>query len=168
MTMDEHWWVVQTKPQQEALAIEHLEQQGMTIYCPLFKQESMRHRQMQESTIPLFPRYVFVLADDNAKETIHTIRSTIGLSRLIKVGDQPSIVKAEVIKQIKVLEAIHLQYIDPYFKEDDAVLITGGLCQGLEAVYQMDDGVARAVVLLNLLQQPTRLTIDKTQLKKSS
>ena len=67
-----------------------------------------------------------------------------------------------------MLEASILQRIDRYFKADDAVLITDGLYQGLEAVYQMDDGMARAVVLLNLLQHPTRLTIDKTQLKKNS
>jgi len=160
--------VVQTKPQQEALAIAHLEQQGMTTYCPLFKQESIRHRQVQVNTIPLFPRYIFVLADAHAKETIHTIRSTTGVSRLIKVGDQPSVIKTDVIDQIRVMEASHLQHIDRYFKADDAVLMTGGLYQGLEAVYQMDDGMARAVVVLNLLQQPVRLTIDKTRLKKSS
>ena len=146
----------------------HLEQQGMTAYCPLFKQESIHHRQVQVSTTPLFPRYVFVLADANAKETMHTIRSTTGVSRLIKVGDQPSVIKTDVIDQIRMMEATHLQYTERYFKADDAVLITGGLYQGLEAVYQMDDGMARAVVLLNLLQHPTQLTIDKTQLKKCS
>jgi len=160
--------VVQTKPQQEALAIAHLEQQGMTTYCPLFKQESIRHRQVQVNTIPLFPRYIFVLADAHAKETIHTIRSTTGVSRLIKVGDQPSVIKTDVIDQIRVMEASHLQHIDRYFKAGEAFLMTGGLYQGLEAVYQMDDGMARAVVVLNLLQQPVRLTIDKTRLKKSS
>ena len=160
--------MVQTKPQSESLAIKHLEQQGMTTYCPLFKQESIRHRQVRVNITPLFPRYVFVLADTNAKETIHTIRSTTGVSRLIKVDDQPSEIKTDVIDQIRMLQASHLQYIERYFKADDAVLITDGLYQGLEAVYQMDDGMARAVVLLNLLQHPARLTIDKNQLKKSS
>ena len=165
---NESWWVVQTKPQSESLAMKHLEQQGMTTYCPLFKQESIRHRQVRVNITPLFPRYIFVLGDINAKETIHTIRSTTGVSRLIKVGDQPSEIKTDVIDQIRMLEAGHLQRIDRYFKVDDAVHITDGLYQGLEAVYQMDDGMARAVVLLNLLQHPTRLTIDKTQLKKNS
>ena len=146
----------------------HLEEQGMTTYCPKFQQESIRHRQGQVNTVPLFPRYVFVLADANAKETIHTIRSTTGVSRLIKVGDQPSVIKTDVIDQIRMLQASHLQYIERYFKADDPVIITGGLYQRLEAVYQMDDGMARAVVLLNLLQHPTRLTIDKTKLKKIS
>ena len=165
---NESWWVVQTKPQSESLAMEHLEQQGMTTYCPMFKQESIRHRLVQVNTVPLFPRYVFVLADANAKETVHTIRSTTGVSRLIKVGDQPSEIKTDVIDQIRMLEASHLQRIDRYFKIDDAVHITDGLYRGLEAVYLMDDGMARAVVLLNLLQHPTQLAIDKAFLKKSS
>ena len=165
---NESWWVVQTKPQHEAVAMTHLEQQGMTTYCPKFQQESIRHRLVQVNTVPLFPRYVFILGDTNAKKTVHTIRSTTGVSRLIKVGDQPSEIKTDVIDQIRMLEASHLQRIDRYFKVDDAVLITDGLYQGLEAVYQMDDGMARAVVLLNLLQHPTRLTIDKAFLKKSS
>jgi transcriptional antiterminator RfaH len=166
--VDESWWVVQTKPQQEALAIAHLEQQGMMTYCPKFQQESIHQRQVKVRAIPLFPRYVFILGDFNAKKTMHTIRSTAGVSRLIKVGDQPSIIKTDVIDRIRVMEAGHLQRIEQYFKADDAVLITDGLYQGLEADYQMDDGMARAVVLLNLLQHPTRLTIDKTFLKKSS
>ena len=160
--------MVQTKPQHEVIAVTHLEEQGMTTYCPKFQQESIHQRQVKVRAIPLFPRYVFILGDFNAKQTMHTIRSTTGVSRLIKVGDQPSVIKADVIDQIRMLEAGHLQRIDRYFKADDAVLITDGLYQGLEAVYQMDDGMARAVVLLNLLQQPTRLTIDKTQLKKNS
>ena len=165
---NESWWVVQTKPQHEVIAVTHLEAQGMTTYCPKFQQESIRHRLVQVNTVPLFPRYVFILGDFNAKQTMHTIRSTTGVSRLIKVGDQPSVIKTDVIDQIRMLEASHLQYIERYFKADDAVLITDGLYQGLEAVYQMDDGMARAVVLLNLLQHSTRLTIDKAFLKKSS
>ena len=165
---NEPWWVVQTKPQHEVIAMTHLEEQGMTTYCTLFRQEPIRHRQVRVNIIPLFPRYVFVLGNTNAKETIHTIRSTTGVSRLIKVRDQPSEIKTDVIDQIRVMEASHLQRIDRYFKVDDAVLITDGLYQGLEAVYQMDDGMARALVLLNLLQHPTQLAIDKAFLKKSS
>ena len=160
--------MVQTKPQQEALAIAHLEPQGMTTYCPKFQQESIRQRQVKVRTVPLFPRYVFVLANGVAQQQMHKIRSTVGVSQLIKVGEEPCTLDATVMQNIIVMEASHLQYIDRYFKADDAVLITGGLYQGLEAVYQMDDGMARAVVLLNLLQHPTRLSIDKTKLKKIS
>ena len=159
---------MQTKPEQEALAIAHLEQQGMMTYCPKFQQESIRQRQVRIRSVPLFPRYVFVLANGMAQQQMHRIRSTVGVSKLIKIGEAPYTLDATVMQNIMVMEASHLQNTERYFKADDAVLITNGVYQGLEAVYQMDDGMARAVVLLNLLQHPTQLIIDKTQLKKSS
>jgi hypothetical protein len=40
MTDKESWWVVQTKPQHEVQAMTHLEQQGITTYCPKFQQKN--------------------------------------------------------------------------------------------------------------------------------
>jgi len=168
MTGIESWWVVQTKPQQEVQAINHLEQQGMTSYCPKFLRESISQKQVKVRTFPLFPRYVFVLANEVAQQQIHTIRSMVGVSQLIKVGDVPCTLDATLMRNIMAMEASHLQETHRYFKADDAVVITDGLYQGLEGVYQMDQGLERAVVLLNLLQHPTRLSIDKTKLKKIS
>ncbi|MDC0999940.1 transcription termination/antitermination NusG family protein [Methylophilaceae bacterium] len=132
------------------------------------KKETLRGRQVKVTTAPLFARYVFVLADPAAQQTVHTIRSTRGVSQLIKVGEQPTLVKASVIDKIKVLETEHLNQTKHYFKANDEVFITSGLYQGLEAIYQINDGLERAVVLLNLLQKETQLILDKTQLKKRS
>lgn len=167
-TTDQHWWVVQTKPQGEALAIEHLHEQNFTTYCPMYQKETLRGRQVKVTTIPLFARYVFVLADQAAQQTVHMIRSTHGVSQLIKVGEQPTLVKASIIDAIKALETEHLNQVKPHFTSNDKVVISQGIYQGLEAIYQMDEGLERAVVLLNLLQHETRLTLDKTQLKKRS
>jgi transcriptional antiterminator RfaH len=164
----EPWWVVQTKPQHEVQAMTHLEQQGMTTYCPQFQQEFISQRQVKLRITPLFPRYVFVLANGVAQQQVHRMRSTVGVSQLIKVGDVPCTLDVTVIKEIMTMEASHLHEAQSYFKADDAVLITGGLYHGLEGVYQLDQGLERAVVLLNLLQHPTRLSIDKTKLKKIS
>ena len=163
---DQHWWVVQTKPQGESLAIEHLHEQNFTTYCPMYQKETIRGRQVKVTTTPLFARYVFVLADQAALQTVHTIRSTRGVSQLIKVGEQPTLVKASIIEAIKALETAHLNQVKPHFTSNDKVIISQGLYQGLEAIYQMDDGLERAVVMLNLLQRDTQLTLNKTQLKK--
>ena len=160
------WWVVQTKPQGEALAIEHLHEQGLTTYCPMYQKEIIRGRRAKVTTTPLFARYVFVLADPAAQLTVHTIRSTRGVSQLIKVGERPTLVKASIIAEIKALETEHLNQVKPHFTSNDKVVISQGIYQGLEAIYQMDKGLERAVVMLNLLQRETQLTINKTQLKK--
>lgn len=162
------WWVVQTKPQGEALAIEHLHEQNFTTYCPMYQKETLRGRQVKVATAPLFKRYVFVLADRMAQQTVHTIRSTRGVSQLIKVGEQPTLVKASIIAEIKALETEHLNQVKHHFTYNDQVVISQGIYQGLEAIYKMDKGLERAVVMLNLLQRDTQLTLNKTQLKKSS
>ena len=167
-TTELRWWVVQTKPQGEALAIEHLHEQNFTTYCPMYQIEIIRGRQVKSTTTPLFARYVFVLANQAAQQTVHTIRSTRGVSQLMKVGEQPTLVKASIIEAIKALETEHLNQAEHYFKVNEEVLITTGLYQGLEAIYQMDDGLERAVVMLNLLQKDTQLRLNKTQLRKSS
>ena len=167
-TTDLSWWVVQTKPQGEALAIEHLREQNFATYCPMYQKESIRGRQLKVTTTPLFARYVFVLADQAAQQTVHTIRSTRGVSQLIKVGEQPTLVKASIIEEIKALETEHLNQVAPHFTSNDKVVISQGIYHGLEAIYQMDDGLERAVVMLNLLQRDTQLTLNKTQLKKNS
>ena len=163
---NKHWWVVQTKPQAENLAMSHLEQQGMTTYCPMYQKETIHGRQVKTIVIPLFPRYGFVLANPIAQHAVHAIRSTRGVNRLLRVGDMPSTMDASIVDEIRELEAQHLNQTDRYFKPNDEVRITGGLYQGLEAIYQMDKGLERAVVMLNLLQRETQLTINKTQLKK--
>ena len=114
-TTDLSWWVVQTKPQGEALAIEHLREQNFTTYCPMYQKETVHGRQVKVTTTPLFARYVFVLADPAAQQTAHSIRSTRGVSQLIKVGEQPTLVKASIIEAIKALETAHLNQVKPHF-----------------------------------------------------
>ena len=167
-TTELSWWVVQTKPQGEAPAIEHLHEQGFTTYCPMYQKESIRGRQVKVTITPLFARYVFVLADQAAQQTAHTIRCTRGVSQLIRVGEQPSLVKASIIEAIKALETERLNQGKPHFTINDKVVISQGIYEGLEAIFQMDKGLERAVVMLNLLQRDTQLTLNKTQLKKSS
>ena len=85
-------------------------------------------RQVKVTTTPLFARYVFVLADQAAQQTIHTIRSTRGVDQLIKVGEQPTLVKASIIDKIKALETGHLSQVKQYFTSNDKVVISQGIC----------------------------------------
>ena len=160
------WWVVQSKPNAEEKAIRQLSNQGFVTYCPMYQKETLRARQIKTKTIPLFPCYVFIEADEHAKDTIHTIRSTYGVSRLLKIGEMPILVPGQVICDIKLIEAQQIGKTESYFKKGELVKIKEGLYRGLEAVYQMDDGLKRVVILLNILNKETPLHINKDQLHK--
>lgn len=163
---DTSWWVVHTKPQAEFTAIKNLENQGFSSYCPLFKSESFKGRQLKVITSPLFPRYIFVKANLAAHKKIHVIRSTIGVSQLLKIGEVPTKVTCQLIYELKQMESKKLNETKSHFNTGDHVKISDGLYQDIEALYQMDDGMNRAVVLLNILNKETPLRIDKKALKK--
>lgn len=161
-----HWWIVQTKPRAEFTAMEHLKNQGLTTYCPLFKKELIKGRQLKINTYPLFPRYVFVEADHTAQQNIHIVRSTFGVNRLLKVGEVPTKIPWELIHELKQMESEKFYETQSHFNEGDHVIINQGLYQNLEAVYQMDDGLERAVVLLSIINKETQLRINKHSLQK--
>lgn len=160
------WWVVQTKPQAEFTAIQNLKNQGLTCYCPLFKRENIRGRQLKVINAPLFPRYVFIRADFAAEKNIHIIRSTIGVSQLLKIGEVPTKVTCQLIYKLKKMESEKINETKSHFKQGDHVKIRDGLYQDIEAIYQMNDGLNRAVVLLSILNKETPLRIDKKALNK--
>lgn len=160
------WWVVQTKPQSEVIAIQHLKNQDLITYCPLFKKESIRGRQVKVSNSPLFPRYIFVKADAVAQKNIHVIRSTLGVSQLLKIGEVPTTITCELVNELKQMEYEKLNETKSHFKRGDHVKINQGLYRDIDAVYQMDDGIKRAVVLLSILNKETPLRINKKDLNK--
>ena len=160
------WWVVQTKVQAEEQAIRQLSNQGFVTFCPMYQKESIRARQIKIKTIPLFPSYIFIEVDQHAKKIIHTIRSTYGVKVLLKIGEVPILMPDHVIKNIKLLEMQQVGKTESYFKAGEVVKIKDGLYKGLEAVYQMDDGLERVVVLLNILNKETSLHLEKHQLHK--
>ena len=160
------WWIVQTKPQAEFNAMRHLRNQGLTVYCPLFKKEHIRGRQLKVNAYPLFPRYVFVEANTIAQQNIHIIRSTVGVSQLLKIGEVPTKVPYQLIHKLRQMEREKFDETQSGFKPGDHVKIKHGLYQHLEAIYQMDDGLERAIVLLSIINKETPLRIDKHALKK--
>lgn len=160
------WWLIQTKPKAEFTAMQHLKNQGFITYCPLFKKEYLQSRQLRVITCPLFPSYVFVEADYTAKRNIHVIRSTLGVNQLFKIGEVPIKISYKLILELKQIEEEKLHEMQSHFKPGDNVKIDRGLYQNFEAVYQMDDGPERAVVLLSIINKETPLCIDKQSLKK--
>ena len=163
---DTPWWVVQTKPQSEFTVMQHLQNQGLTPYCPLFKKERIRGRQLKVKNYPLFPRYVFVEANPAAHQKIHNIRSTFGVSKLLKIGEVPIKISCKLIHELRQMEVEEFDKTQSDFKPGDHVKIKEGLYQHLEAVYQMDDGLERAVVLLSIINKKTPLRIFKHAIKK--
>jgi transcriptional antiterminator RfaH len=162
-----YWYVVHTKPRQEQRALLNLEQQGYACYLPTLAVEKIRQGALTVEDEPLFPRYLFIQLDSNQSgKSWSPIRSTKGVSRLVTFGTEPAKVDPQLIDTLRQRPANLSPEPQRLFNPGERVIIAGGPFVGLEAVYQMTDGERRAMVLIELLSKPTRLTVLPAQLRR--
>jgi transcriptional antiterminator RfaH len=164
-----NWYVVHTKPRQESRALLNLERQGYECFLPTIAKKKVGHTALELVTEPLFHRYLFIsLNTDLNSKSWSPIRSTLGVSKLVTFGSEPAKVHQHLITQLKDNETNLSSQPKSPFQAGDIVTIRDGAFAGIEAVYQMDDGEARAMVLIELLHRPTRMAIPITNLQRAS
>jgi len=160
------WYVVHTKSRQESRALVNLERQGYVCYLPTITKKKVGRVALELETEPLFARYLFIELDsDSNAKSWSPIRSTLGVSRLLTFGIEPAKVPTALIEQLKAHEISLKAAPQTPFKSGDVVRIREGAFAGVEAIYQMDDGQARAMVLIELLHRPTRMAVPLASLE---
>ena len=155
------WYVVHTKPRQEARALENLQNQGFTCYLPTMQVQKLRNQRVQVVTEPMFSRYLFIQLDDQTQNW-GPIRSTLGVSKLVSFGPQPAKVPPEFVAFLKEAPPETLARM---FVPGDTVQVAEGPLQGLEGKYLAHDGETRAFVLIELLGQPQKLRMEMETLR---
>lgn len=159
------WYLVHTKPKQERIALENLSRQGYPCYLPLLNVQKVRRGKAQVVTEPMFARYLFVqLSTDPSAPSWAPIRSTLGVSQLVRFGTRPARVDDELVNLLRERE--QALPTEPLFQSGETVVVTQGPFAGLEAIFQMTDAQERAIVLLTILSQPVSLKLDAVQLQK--
>jgi transcriptional antiterminator RfaH len=158
------WYVIYTKRDQEKRALENLERQGFSCYLPRLRLQKLKRGAVAQVEEPLFPRYLFVQLDP--EKGWGTLRSTRGVTRLVSFGADPAPVPPLLIERLRQEE--RTASILPMFREGDGVRITSGSFSGVKGIFLMQDGDTRALVLIQLLQQPAKLQIELDRLHYSS
>jgi transcriptional antiterminator RfaH len=112
--------------------------------------------------VPLFPRYLFVAVDMTSQRWL-SIRSTIGVTRLVCDGDRPAAVPVAVFEALKRREdANGLIQLDPepQFSPGDKVCVRDGAFQQCLGLYEGMTSNERVTVLLELLGRKVRVSLD--------
>ena len=162
-----HWYLIHTKPRQENIALENLQQQGYTCYLPLLNVEKIRRGKLAVVLEALFPRYLFIQLDTALSSQSWTpIRSTKGVNRLVAFGGQPAKVDEVLISVLKRTEKNHPERLLKMFAAGDKVQLTHGSFAGLEGIYQMAEGESRAMVLIEILSKPVLIAVEPVELRK--
>lgn len=155
-----------TKPKQEKLVSQHLQNQDYEVYLPLLQVEKIRRgvRCLVEEV--LFPRYLFVKLDEAGSQSWAPIRSTVGVSRLVKFGSRFAQVSQDLVTWVQ--DHAKVVKLAPELKRGDLVTITEGPFRGMEAIFKTYDGEKRAILLLNLLTNITEAKFGLNWIKKAS
>ena len=165
-TMD--WFLVRSKPRQEAVALTNLTRQGYESYLPMFAAEKIVRRKQAIVQEPMFARYLFVRLDTTGLgQSWSPIRSTIGVSELVCFGSKAARVDEALIGMLREREAWQREQPKSLFASGDSVVIADGAFAGLQAIYQMNDAEGRAMVLLDLLSKPVAMKINAARLRKA-
>ena len=155
------WFVVHTKPRQGQLAAENLGRQGYQVYFPKIKQLKRSRGRQHAQLEALFPRYIF-LQPESAAHSISSVRSTLGVSTLVRFGQEPAVMRAETLRAIREFaarrNATRDEDISP-FQPGVRIRIADGLFAGMEGMIS-DVSCERIIVLMQLLGQDTRVSVS--------
>jgi transcriptional antiterminator RfaH len=156
------WFVVHTKPRQESVAQVQLERQGYPVYLPRLSLPKLRRSRWSDAIEPLFPRYLFV-GLELGEQALAPIRSTRGVSSVLKFGDRYAEVPPTLIEALRSRAdeaGLHV-LADSGMRRGDRLHIIAGPFEGFEAVFESESGAERAKVLLDVLGRSTTVTLPK-------
>lgn len=161
------WHVVHCKPKSERIALDNLERQGFVCYLPMLKVYSPRKANLVRQEV-MFPRYLFC-QPASPEQSIAPIRSTLGVLTLVRFGSQPARLGAEIMIQIRAIEARQQGRNAGDLSGLEAgtqVRVVSGPLATLEGIVNtVADG--RVNILFELIGKPLNMTLELAQVQVS-
>ena len=144
------WYLAYCRPREEGRASLHLRNQGIDSYCPMVEVEKLSRGQRQRRMEPLFPSYLFIDVDLD-RVPPQRLNATRGLRHIVRFGANWTQIPSSVIYSLMRNE-----------DSDEQRALLSGMPQygGLEALYQEPDGDTRSFLLLELLHNSVRHSVD--------
>lgn len=154
------WYAVQTQPNRENLALEHLKRQGFSVWMPLCERIIRHARKSKRVRRPLFPGYLFVNLDFETAQW-RSINGTIGVNRIVSFGQRPAPVATQFIDALQNIEAnegLVAVNGDDLLPGQDVEILSGPMSGAIAKLLSLEAG-DRVTVLLNMLGHFVRGTI---------
>lgn len=165
------WFVMYTKPRQEAVALDNLERQQYRVFFPKAKVRKRKSgRPATEVIEPLFARYMFVKLESGVDD-FSKLRSTKGCVDLVKFGGKPTPVPEELIEliQAQVDESDQLDLAKVVLPAVGSVVrVEEGPFEGLLGTIASHKSADRVLVLLNVLGAERRVELGAVQVQNAS
>lgn len=157
------WYLIHSKPRLEAVASEQLQRQGYETYLPLAPVRRRKRGRMFSDIGPMFPRYLFIHLSDKTDDW-GPIRSTIGVTNLVRFAQSPARVPDNLIEALKQREdSKGVQILaSTGFEQGEKVRIAEGPFEGYEAIFQAHTSKDRVILLLQIAEKQISLKLDES------
>ena len=161
------WYLIYSKPREEELAKTHLERQRYEVYLPLILGRKKRRGKTEKSIQPMFPRYLFICLSDQTDDW-GPIRSTIGVSNLVKFGINPAKVPEDLVIKLRNNEGNEGFHNLPAtnLKSGDNLVIAEGPFEGYEATLLSQNADDRVTVLLKIAEKHVKIDLNQSLIEK--
>ena len=161
-----HWYLAYTKPRQEDIARLNLDNQGFQTYLPLYKKFKKTEQGPVSVFEPMFPRYLF-FKPGRPEQSISTVRSTKGVTTLVRFGFEPAVIDEELLRRIRQVEQDrdHATLLElSRLKPGQTVRLQHTALQGVEGLVQSVSS-KRVAVLLEILGSPVVVQLEHHQVE---
>ena len=159
------WFILQFKPNSHRLAERNLHRQGFESFLPMQEITKHKYNRYISDLCPLFPGYMFV-AFDPGSGPWKQINCTIGVSKLVSFGDQPSPVPLNLMSNLMLRCDADGKLLPPErLKNGDAVRLLTGPFANYIAKVETIDAEQRIWVLMELMGRVTRISVDPNKLQ---
>ena len=134
------WRLVLTKPSRELVVAGDLSAAGHDSLCLWYRGEVRHARKVTPVRRAYYPRYIF------ARAPVEIIRSTWGVSDIVRSGDQLAPVPEKVIEEVRALGnqaqmvEMAVEEARKRFVKGDRAIVRGGPFMGLKALVELDNG----------------------------
>lgn len=155
------WFALQHKPAQGDRAADHLQNQGIYAFYPKVLIERVSAGKRSVRPEPLFPGYIFVHLEPTDPMWAK-LRSTRGVVRIVGFGNRPAPISEEVIDHIRASLAVVEDRGG--IRPGQPVQLQDGPFEGMNAIFESYDGVARAVVLIEFMQKQQAVKVPVSSL----
>ena len=161
------WYLIHSKPRQETLAQENLKRQGYETYLPITNVRRRKDGKTVNDVGPMFPRYFFIQLSEKTDDW-GPIRSTFGVSKLVRFGHVLSRVPDKLISALKIRENEDGLCVLPerdYIK-GEKIRIASGPFEGYEAIFQSRNSKDRVSLLLATIHKKYNVVLNQIDTDK--
>jgi transcriptional antiterminator RfaH len=150
------WWVLHTKPRQEKSLARQMHTAEVPFYLPLIARRTLVRGRPLEAHVPLFPGYLFLLADCEERVTALATQRVV---RSLAVADQPRL-RHDLWQVHRLIAAGAPVTPEQRLAPGAAVEVRSGPLAGLRGRIVRGASGRRFVVRVDFIQQGASVLLD--------